>query len=370
MTVGILTYHCAYSYGAVLQAYALAKSIESLGQRVSIINYKPTTRRDTKWYDFFFKVRSPGSLIEFFNQYRRECVFKSFINVLCQTDRYVKVDDFKERPLGFDAYVCGSDQIWHPKQFAITGYYDSVYFLSFCEKRSIRVAYAPSFGCAPDANFIRAISQHLRRFDTLSIREESSVQILEQVVGRKVYNVCDPTLLLGRRGFDDLTKGYERTKFCKKKGGLLIFPLGGLPRADFLKKVQQGFSSTTIIGRPFRGIFYGDNIIPSPVEWIELIKTSDFVITNSFHGTVFCILYHKPFYTYAWPDESKNIRVRNLLLRLGLSHRFIPSDYKLVDTTTDISWSDVDYKLSQWREESFVFLKMALCMDEKNGKRN
>ena len=94
MKVGILTYHCAYSYGAVLQAYALAYSIASMGHSAAIIDYKPQTRRGTKWYDIF-KVRSHRSLIAFVNQLRTERVFKPFIDSLSGTRRYVSMDDFK-----------------------------------------------------------------------------------------------------------------------------------------------------------------------------------------------------------------------------------------------------------------------------------
>lgn len=359
MKVGIVTYHCAYSYGAVLQAYALQQVIASLGHNAFMVDYVPKTRRDTAVSEVF-KARSPSGLVEFINQVRKERAFKSFKSNFRLTKRCADFSELEKAMTDFDACVCGSDQIWHPKWFDSTGDFDNAYFLGFCPNSVRRIAYAPSFGCQISESFENAIKPYLLRFNAIAMREQMAAEVVSRLIGRNVECVCDPTILLGREGFDSLIGGARAAG--EGSNALVIFPLSLSSQFLGLSKFASKFKSVEIIGRPWKLRKMGKSITPDPLEWIRRISGSQFVVTNSFHGTVFSILYHRPFVTLAWNREQQNLRVKNLLSQLGLERRFLDvsdADFESRRHET-IDWSVVDEKLSNIRNLSLRYLQEAL----------
>lgn len=127
--------------------------------------------------------------------------------------------------------------------------------------------------------------------------------------------------------------------------------------------MEAKYKHLEIVARNRSLWFVGENVTPSPIEWIRKIRDAEFVLTNSFHGTVFAILFHKPFITLGWSKKEANIRVMNLLRKLGLEERFWGEEstsHFLEAAELPINWDAVDAKMLMWRSESMKYLKEAL----------
>ena len=359
MRVGIMTYHNAYSYGAHLQAYALQEAIRSLGHDARVIDYKGVGFDAPRKKDLFPFLRRPWRLPDAINQYRTKKGFLAFAKWQHRTAHYSSYQDLMQNPPDFDAYVCGSDQVWQPKTLSDGRAIQDEFFLSFVKNGGQKIAYAPSFGTMPDDDFICNITPYVRQFDHISVREESMVGIVKGIVGLDVPSVCDPTILLGREGFE---KMLPKTK---THVGAFFYPLAlNLPRdKEICRSLAARFGHLEIVSRNRPLWFVGGNVAPSPIEWMQMIRDAEFVLTNSFHGTAFAILFHKPFMTLSWIKDAQNIRVKHLLDRLGLADRFFDGgSIKSFETAASaaIDWGAVDAKIFAWRGKSQEFLREAL----------
>jgi len=360
MKVGIITYHNAYSYGAQLQAYALQEVVRMLGHEPWIIDFKGIGFDNPGVKDFLPVLERPWRLPEVVSQYNEKKAFLEFAKFQHRTRLYSLYQELMSNPPAFEAYICGSDQIWQPKDLKDGRAIQDEYFLSFVNNGGKKIAYAPSFGTLPSEDFVRRISPLLRRLDHISVREESMRDIVGGVVGHSVPTVCDPTLLLGRAGFSKLLP-----PDAGHKQGAFFYPLTlNLPRdKKICLHLEETYGSLEIVARNWHLWFVGSNVTLSPIEWMRRIRDAKFVLTNSFHGTAFSILFHKPFITLNWLKDSQNIRVRSMLARLGLEDRFFDGanvhDFsRIVERAVD--WAAVDEKLSCWRWESMDFLRKAL----------
>ena len=360
MTVGIITYHNACSYGAHLQAYALQEAIRSINHNPMIIDYKGVGFTPAGMKDFKKVLRKPWQVIESYNQYVMKKKMASFSSFQNRTCHYSSYRELMSSPPEFDAYICGSDQIWQPKLLLDGRIVQDEFFLSFVQRGKRKISYAPSFGTIPNDEYVRRITPLLMSFDNISVREESMVGIIRRAVGVSPQIVCDPTILVGKEVFENLLPLRS-----EQNQGAFFFPLTINQSRDpkICKEVQKRYKRLRIVGRGRRFLFIGENYIPSPIEWMASIRDADFVLTNSFHGTVFSILFHKPFITLNWANDLQNIRVKNLLERVGLESRFYSNEevsgfFDVADA--EIDWCSVDEKLETWRKQSFEFLKKAL----------
>ena len=367
MRVGIVTFHNALSYGAMLQAYALQQSIRGLEHEAIIIDYIPNGIRWPSWWDRFL-TKSFSGYIAKSNHYKFSKVFAGFAQKhLNLSRRFVTERDLKNANTYVDAFVCGSDQIWSPRNFESTGEINRAFFLTFADLTKRLVAYAPSFGRTPDDSFIEAVKPYLDRIESISVREESAARLLKDKLGRPVKCVCDPTVLLGRKGFDSMLSDGDAIAagdyvFC--------FQLSYcLPRdRQILNRICASIPNLKDVKIALRPLSYqeiGQNVIPTPDDWIRLIRDSRFVVTNSFHGTVFSLLYHRPFVSLGWKRQEKNTRMRELLTRIGLADRLVDTDSidderiaKLAEGNID--WGYIDKELTSWRDSSIAYLANAL----------
>ena len=359
MKVGILTYHNASSYGAMLQAYALQEVLRLLGHNSTIVNYRGESW-EIRWLKLL-KCRSPWGFISTLNGFRMYGKIKPFVEKFMQLTRYYdSAEALKASPPGFDAYICGSDQVWHPQKFETDGKIREEYFLSFAEPGTRKIAYAPSFGHEPGSRFLEAICPLLEDFAALSVREPTGAAALSGALGRTVPAVCDPTFLLGRTGFEKLISG------CGEKWGdyIFCFLLGHEPGRDrhVVKDVAHRLRCPVVIASRLMQLWgCGENCIPDIPTWVDRMNRARFVITNSFHGLSFCILFHRPFVSLPWRREQQNIRCRNLLRQLGLSRRMVDLGGEVDEIVNEpIDWGFVDEKVEAMRQEGLDFLRLAL----------
>ena len=338
MKIGILTFHSVPNFGAFLQVYALSKMIESLGHEVKVIDLELPTERN------FI-----GRIVHNINNSSFEKYRNKFLNL---TNKVSGLRDVEK----FDIYVVGSDQVWN-KSLTKNNYLH--YFFDFIDNHHKRISYAASFGKKDwmySTEETETIKKLINKFSALSVREENAAELSKLHLNIYPEIVLDPTLLL--KNYDELMskKSFEEDyvtcfKFSRDKSFY-----------DFVKKFKtQGFKIRELRGlSPFKGT---QNIaFPSIGDWLNYLSKSRYILTDSFHGVCFSIIFKRDFIVIP-ADKSKFNRIENLLASLGLSERiFYSYDEILKDHRWEqnIDYKIVDEKLSFLRQKSISFLKNSL----------
>ena len=267
----------------------------------------------------------------------------------------------------FSAFVVGSDQVWRP---AYNMGRQQKYFLNFAEGSDvIRLAYAASFGLDSaieyDEPLLNECSQLLKQFDGVSVREDSGVDICRDSFGVESIHVLDPTMLLECADYDDLIKSDFSSVSVDSLGKLVTYILDASSDKDaFIDNACKSLNSERfeISARRYNGMTVNlKQAQLAPIShWLKSIRDASYVITDSFHGMVFSILFHKPFVVLI--NESRGAaRFISLLKLLGLQSR-IASDAQgtLALLQTPINYEVVDEVLRKKREYSLGFLKTYL----------
>lgn len=338
LRIGILTFHFSDNFGALLQAYGLRQWLNSLGHSVAFINYHPSHvegggafRR--LWDPRAFKanakiayLKASGLRQRLFGDKLQAERFATFRRDLLDlsgpalTTREAVEDHLATTAISYDLIVLGSDQIWATSdQHGL----DPVYFADFAVPTGTRrISYAPSFGRATvDPENRGELRRMLSALDGISCRERSGASIAHALLGRDVACVPDPTILLGDfAALIDGTSGPAGHVFCYAlRSGKGIRDVATWAGDELGAKVLSPFN----VHRRWPEI--GETVHPSPSEWVGMIARAGFVVTNSFHGTVFSILLRRPFLVVGLPGARAglNERALNLLDAVGLSHRFV-----------------------------------------------
>ena len=344
MRIGLLTIFNADNSGATLQAYATIKALESLGHDVTLINYDISHPEQS----FIGNVLLYPKHLKF-QRFRRKYFTK-------KTQQYRSFKDLQNHPPKFDCYLVGSDQTWNPD---ITLGSAKGFFLDFGPEDAFRASYASSFGMQQwvENPWIsrEEASRLVNRIQMLSVREDDGVRILENELGaRNVTQVVDPVLLF--ESYPELTGSIEQ------KQELVVYKLKNSPEFyDKAKEIGHDMSlPVRSIGsiRRIRGIKCG---YPEGLEaWIRRIAGAKYVMTDSFHGTVFSLLYRRQFVMYARSARLSS-RMVSLLKQLGIADRVVTEDMTASDIRTKlmepIDYDEVLKRLKVLRESSFQFLK-------------
>lgn len=270
--------------------------------------------------------------------------------------------DLKEDHHRMDAYICGSDQIWNPS--LTDGGWDTSFFLQFAEQTSKRIAYAASFGTdVVPVGQEEALGRLLMNLDEISVREDSSLEIVKKTTGRNASLVVDPTLLL---------QDYEQLVYPKKyaRKYILFFRLQKDPYIyDVLRRVSSRLSIPIVTVTHNKKIWQEPGRVllnPSPNLWLSLIKNSTAVVTNSYHCTIFSILFRRQFLAthLIGGHQGRNGRMETLLDITGLSDRFVSSEDRSPEemVASDIDWELVSCSLGLYQEQSKSFLIDALSL--------
>lgn len=345
MKVGIITLP-GNNYGGTLQAYALKHTIEKLGFEVNHINYN------------FGGKKSMKDIVKKAVYYNREKKFNKFKKENLGLTR--KVNSFEKFEDDYDIYVAGSDQIWNQR---IPLSVRKNFYLDFVKDKK-KIAYAASVGSdTVEENEKEKISDLLNRLDYISIREKTGVKLYQQLTSKKIENVLDPTLLLTRNEWDSLPSAYD-----KKENYIFSYTLGAdksvIEKIDEIAEKMNKKIIEISYKRNFKNELRNENNA-GPNEFLKLLKNSDYVLTNSFHGMVFSIIYGKDFWVFK--RGNMNSRIQDLLDILNLKDRIIDleeksdlSDEKLKEK---INYDEVYKKLEKEKDKSLKFLKEALGVE-------
>lgn len=369
MKIGIITFWDSQdNYGQILQCYALSKYLSNEGHDAIIIRYLPSCRRKKIER---LKRLTPAHAISYL-KYRHQCkTLSNPVGVVRNFDSFkaahIEFTDkvyhgfeelWHENWTTYDAFVCGSDQIWSPKPDEQL----NAYFLQFAPFRCLRVAYAPSFGRSvlPEEYQSRLYGL-LKHFDSVSVREKEGVTFCDKA-GIDCKLVCDPTILLGYLDYKNLIQAgvRERKVFCYMIKWDTLFPV-----AEVKKYVEDEFNGTHYFCTNGQERIFKYEKDQTIINWLSSIQSSSLSLTNSFHGIVFSILFHTPFVVFPLKGEaaSMNNRLVSLLYRLGLENRIYTEDRTVKEIAeAPIDWGNVDKMLDEFRFSSETFLKEALTL--------
>ncbi len=367
-SVAVITFHSwingNLNYGASLQAYALCKAIDQLGHPVELIDYIPEVIRGKSKLKNFYR-----SIFRFFiackvprNKRRGFCDFMKKYCFL-GTRTYRSLDALVQHPPAADVYLSGSDQVWNTRIFH--GILFPAFFLGFGAVSKKRVSYASSFGThEPDLRLKSQIGALLTPFSSIAVREKSGVDVIEKMLGDQVAvsSVLDPTLLL---------QDYEEILEPMNTTGMLLAYLFKPTDEDIALLKQTASKLSLKPGLIWDKRMHRFNAVElvecnSPSQWLGAMKHADSIITNSFHGTVFSILFEHSFVSLLADDKeaaNRNTRVLDLLAKLGVKDK--TTVLRDVDTWLTIleqppSWPHVNEKLSKERKISLAYLQGAI----------
>ena len=334
--VGIITFHWATNYGAILQAFALQRFLELNDYNVKIINYKP--RKYDLSFIKCFNSRSLHTLKSKLKNLSKERKLTAFRNkYLNLTNRYSSVAEID--CLDYNYYISGSDQVWNT-YFTLHGEKNnskdicSAYYLSFAPITSKKIGYAISLGTTSyPQKILDRIIPFVQKFNLLTFRENSGVDTFNQIPGLANYLVCDPTLLL----INHISEYKFLLDSSEISNDVFVYILRD--KLSIVKAIiNKRFSDNKIV--------FSSN--ESITEWLSLIKNSKTIITNSYHGMIFSILFNREFYVLLDSNNSMNDRFYTLLDYLGLKERIVFNNNPESLTDKLIDWDTINRKLSEF----------------------
>lgn len=374
MKIGILTQPLHNNYGGLLQNYALQFVLSELGHEVLTINIKnkETTR--------FRKIASiiKRSLLKILDHKiairtwptRKESKIISqnthnFVkqNIKTTTLIFNKVNKKILKKYLFDTFIVGSDQVWRPCYSP----QQSTFFLDFLDHDTSvkKIAYAASFG-VNEWEFAdsetKIYGKLLKLFDAVSVREDTAVDLCKKYFNVEATHLLDPTMLLNRNDYISLV---EKKNLKKNPGSLFTYILDKSNEKDqIIENVARKYNLNVFTVMP-KMIFseserkeIKDCVFPPVEEWIKGFMDAEFVVTDSFHGTVFSILFNKPFISIANKNRGLT-RFTSLLKLFNLEDRLIFSlkEFNL-KRINDINWEKTNTILMNERERSMQFLSV------------
>ncbi len=368
-SVAIMTWYAYRNYGTALQAAAISYVVAKLGYLPHFVSYdpkksqstmpvakRPLIQRVTGKAKRFLSPR-PLAVVE------RDAAFDRFIDANLEFTETLAPDRLAELSDRFDAFVCGSDQIWSPR------FLDPRYYLDFVTQPLKKVAYAPSFGCEHinDEDKAERIASLLREFGSIAVREKSGADIVEELTGKRPQVVLDPTLLLDANAWSGLSRPYPVTEEPYCLFYFLGSNRGNMKAARRIAKSSnlRVFEVPVFQNRQGRPGVLGPDV--GPAEFVSLVKGASLVCTDSFHGMVFSTLFEKPFVPFERFDPndpaSQNTRVYNFLNMTGLDGILL-SRSRLTDwrklANPQIDYRAVRKRVAARREESLRYLRDAL----------
>ncbi len=365
MRIGIVTFHCAYNFGSVLQAWALKRKLEHMGREVQIVDYRGADFDQYRLIQTYSLHAFAASIALYPRQRRRSQAFESFIATeLDPTARYGVQDEVRmasELPKQFDCFICGSDQIWN---LDCTRGPVGPYFLDFAQDAR-RIAYAPSLShtsFAPEyfgEHERELIKNWLSHFAAISVREETTAPLFQPLSPMPIQICLDPTLLLDAEDYAALLAESTRVDSISFDDKLFVYML---ERNDEMVSYgaklarEMGLDIAYVSRRPlaFDGVKAVNLYGIGPTEFLQVLQRSAAVLTNSFHATVFSLLFGQSFQTFA--TQRSGSRMKELLASFDASEHL--SDGSLLKQPTPVR--DVAQHLDKMRANSLGFLEKAL----------
>ena len=368
MKVAVVTRHAISNYGSILQTYATTQAFKKCNADAEIIDYirddeKPENLIDTyikssKVWNLCFLTRAIYKLLQSKNIFHMEKVFsqhrKEILNLT--SHHYACDKDFVNYPIIADIYCTGSDQVWG--KIGCSNY-DKNYFLDFAPKNSKCIAYSASFG---KEQLCPELKENLKslvdKYQKIMVREISAKELLKKYSDVDSDIVLDPTLLLNQSEWIEFIHG-ENIPY---KNYILLYQLHHNKKFDQYAKYlakKMGLKLVRVsVSKHFRYKVGKFEYIPSPKKFLSLIYNSSFVLTDSFHGTVFSIIFNKQFIDIL-PDLT-GTRIESLLQIFNIKDRIVKSYDDINVINNSIDYNNVNTILDTRSRVSLSLLREAL----------
>lgn len=376
MRIGIITFFQSQdNYGQLLQCYALQRTLRDMGHKAYLIRYG--------FHEVFFhwikknNFMTKHGLQSVKKQLKKQFGRKKLASERCFDsfrDRYIErsfrtynsLSELRHHPPKADCYIAGSDQVW-AQLLSIEN--NRSFFLDFGPSSIKRVSYAPSFALVNYPDELKSrLAEQLSKFDAISVREQSGVDICRSV-GFEANLVLDPSLLVCVSIYEKMMKRPSFSNYC------FVYHVNLTSKEELFwdrfhsYNKNSGLASVATFANPTEGVnmelLDGANYVYPTIEsWLGLVHEAEYVLTSSFHGLVFSILFHKPFVVCLRREGlfAGNDRVMTMLEMFDLEDRVVKSETQDIDAilSKPIDWAYVDAVLDQKKKESFAFLKNAL----------
>ena len=367
MKINVITRHSVPNYGSILQSYATQKTIEKLGHESEIINYTRyeerynnlanTLIKGKKWDKnpitrvLYKVIQTPNyaKMYKKFAKYRKELLKETELE-------YGSLEELKNNIPNADVFCSGSDQIWGKIG---TAEYDEAYFLEFAKNKKC-ISYASSFGKTElTDNLKKNIKRLLKKYSSILVREDSAKEILKNQGFNNVEHVLDPTLLLDNQTWINLANKAK----IKSDDYVLVYQLHDNKEFDnYAKefamkknlKLLRVSASLHHITRSGKLIY-----LPTPYEFLSYFNNAKYILTDSFHATVFSIIFNKKFIDIL-PANKTGTRIESVLNLLGIENRLLKSynDFESIDRNID--YNKVNLKLEEERKKSIELFQKAI----------
>ncbi|MCM1326108.1 MAG: polysaccharide pyruvyl transferase family protein [Bacteroidales bacterium] len=343
---GILTFHRARNYGAVLQAYALQKKVQKYCE-TDIIDYQnDEINRGLKvWTGDAHRglKQQIRAIAVFFYRLRKKIAFDQFIEHEMICSEAVEKENLKELSKRYDILISGSDQVWN-NELTDT---DNSYFLDFASEKVKKLAYSVSMGDASNGLTEEQIAL-VESFDLVTVREKQAAKYLGTQIEKDIQICCDPTLLLTAEEWEKITS----KKLEKKKYIFLFMIEEQQDLIEYATEIARREGAKLISNKKSISFW----LHPSPKDFLSWIFYAEYVITNSFHGTVFSLLFHRPFACSGViaGGKPKN-RIVELLKLVNLANRLIENTQFQIESPID--WNLAEEQITNYRENSWTVLQ-------------
>lgn len=367
MLTKTITSHDVYNYGASLQAYSLQQFLIEHGIDNEIIDYKPiySRARYNFWYISPRYKFSNCKLLWFpvclflapkrFKTYPRKKKFDAFTNkyLKLSNNRYLTYESLETSNQQADAFIVGSDQVWNSDH--INGR-DCANYLSFVKNGGKKISYAASFGMNHiNPGYENLVKSNLKTFDTITVREDDGVKLLKSL-GLEGCQVVDPTLLHNKEWWSSKCIEVNEPDY------LLVYDFGSsevIKNAALRIAKEKNLKIYSI--NDFNEHKYADKNTndAGPIEFISLIKNAKYFISNSFHGTIFSLIFHIPFIVVKRTQGNVNSRMESLLRIVGAEDRLI-GDIAELANFKEINFEDADAKIAEKQSISIKKLMESL----------
>ncbi|EGP5288600.1 polysaccharide pyruvyl transferase family protein [Enterococcus faecium] len=376
MKTATVTLHTAHNNGSFLQAYALQKTIYKMGYPNKIINFVPTAQYSL-YQNIIFKELSLKGLIKgalnipHYNKLtKRKNRFNNVLDNLNLTDRFDEENKFAEVSQEYDCLIAGSDQIWNNASMPD---FSNIYLLPVNQHK---ISYAPSFGKSLTNQFGSDIIESIKKFEYLSVREQSVKVALDKLIPEKrIQVVLDPTFLLEKNDYNELYNNAD----CKFDGDYIFFYCIKVSKEvlSTVKKISEMLNLPVVT--VFTGVntykcqIYGQKVDfeAGPSEFIKYIHDAKYVISNSFHGIVFSIIYNKIFFRIADNDGGKiktDERLDSILSLLELTKQNVIANTE-IHLNKNIDFKVANDNLKKLKTDSLEWLQTSLATVQEEVKK-
>lgn len=363
--IAYITLHKVRNYGSVLQTYATKKVLEKLGHEAELIEYcSPRFVEENRVNDEFrrFGYRKKNNplikglfyTVMSVSLRKQKQVFDGFLGKYIPSGKkYYDIEQLRADPPQADVYCTGSDQVWN---FNTNGFFERPFYLDFGPEGVKRIAFSASFGRNQlNDGELEQIQEPLRRYAAIGLREKSSLPILEHIGVKNAINTLDPTLTMEVADWQAMTQ--EKSPYKEKY--ILIYEFNKSSNiGDYAKELSRE------TGLPIKRIAYwchkfhkGEKraVLPSVEEFLNLIRHAEYVLTDSFHASVFSTVFKKQF--AAIYPEYFSVRLDDFLKLTNMSERHIARPEEVMNITRKIDFDAVHEILAQEREKTLLFLQ-------------